>query len=412
MSIENSRDDSARHQGISRRKFLKLTSVTTAGLMIGYNFAQGAETTLALFNGTLIDGTGADAVRDGAVVMRGGRIMAAGPRAQVEIPDNADTINIHGGTILPGFINAHVHAAYSEKTLKAWARGGVTTVRDLGAFIPYTAELFETRNALRAIPKCARLIAVGSFLNAEGGYPIVYWGGHAVTVTSPEEARQAVNKLIDAGADVIKTAMESGYSFGQSGWPLLSPEAATALVEAAHERGKPVTAHVTSARDLKRALDAGVDEIAHMVVDMLSDKLVSQMIETGTRWVPTIELWQGVSRNYPVSYGTMAIKNLASFVEAGGEVALGTDYAGAPNVNFDLGMPIHEIEWMQEAGMTPMQIIVAATRNSARSCDLESELGTLEAGKLADVLVVDGDPLADVKTLTNPRLVLREGKLI
>jgi imidazolonepropionase-like amidohydrolase len=108
----------------------------------------------------------------------------------------------------------------------------------------------------------------------------------------------------------------------------------------------------------------------------------------------------------------MAIKNLASFVEAGGEVALGTDYAGAPNVNFDLGMPIHEIEWMQEAGMTPMQIIVAATRNSARSCDLESELGTLEAGKLADVLVVEGDPLADVKTLTNPRLVLREGKLI
>ena len=149
-----------------------------------------------------------------------------------------------------------------------------------------------------------------------------------------------------------------------------------------------------------------------MVVDMLSEKLVSQMVETGTRWVPTIELWQGVSRNYPVSYGTMAIKNLASFVEAGGEVALGTDYAGAPNVNFDLGMPIHKIEWMQEAGMSSMQIIVAATRNSARSCDMESELGTLEAGKLADVLVVDGDPLADVKALTNPRLVLREGKLI
>ncbi len=412
MSIENSRDDSTRPQGISRRKFLKLTSATAAGLMIGYNFAQGAETTLALFNGTLIDGTGADAIPDGAVVMRGGRIMAAGPRAQVEIPANSDTINIRGGTILPGFINAHVHAAYSEKALMAWARGGVTTVRDLGAFIPYTAELFETRNALRAVPKCARLIAVGTFLNAEGGYPIAYWGGHAVTVTSPKEARQAVNKLIDAGADVIKTAMESGYSFGQSGWPLLSPEEATALVEAAHERGKPVTAHVTSARDLKRALDAGVDEIAHMVVDMLSEKLVSQMVETGTRWVPTIELWQGVSRNYPVSYGTMAIKNLASFVEAGGEVALGTDYAGAPNVNFDLGMPIHEIEWMQEAGMSSMQIIVAATRNSARSCDMESELGTLEAGKLADVLVVDGDPLADVKALTNPRLVLREGKLI
>ena len=82
------------------------------------------------------------------------------------------------------------------------------------------------------------------------------------------------------------------------------------------------------------------------------------------------------------------MKNLALFVEAGGEVALGTGYAGAPNVDFDLGMPIHEIGWMQEAGMTPMQIIVAATRNSARSCDMDRDLGTLEAGKLADVLVV------------------------
>jgi imidazolonepropionase-like amidohydrolase len=155
-----------------------------------------------------------------------------------------------------------------------------------------------------------------------------------------------------------------------------------------------------------------VDEIAHMVVDRLSQKLISRMVKAGTRWVPTIELWQGVSRNYPVSYGTRAINNLALFVEAGGEVALGTDYAGAPKIDFDLGMPIHEIEWMQEAGMTPMQIIVAATRNGARSCDMESELGTLEAGKLADVLVVDGDPLADVQALTNARLVLREGKSI
>jgi imidazolonepropionase-like amidohydrolase len=374
MNSKNSRDDSANSPGISRREFLKLTSLTAAGLMIGYNSVQGAETTMALFNGTLIDGTGAETVPDGAVVIQGGRIMAAGPRKKIKIPPNADNINVQGGTILPGFINTHVHDAYNEWNLKAWAQGGVTTVRDFGAFGPYTPALFATRNALRAIPECARLVAVGSFVNVKGGYPIVYWGGHAVTVTSPEEA--------------------------------------TALVDAAHERGKTVTAHVTSARDLKRALEAGVDEIAHMVVDTLPENLISRMVEAATRWVPTIELWQGVSRNYPVSYGTMAINNLAKFVEAGGEVALGTNYAGAPNVNFDLGMPIHEIKWMQEAGMTPMQIIVAATRNSARSCDMERILGTLEAGKLADVIFVDGDPLAEVKALTNARLVLREGKFI
>jgi imidazolonepropionase-like amidohydrolase len=397
---------------MSRREFLKQTSAAAASLLIGCNSAHRTDDTLSLTNGILIDGTGADAIPDGAIVIRDGSIVSAGSHTQVEIPAYANIIDVQGGTILPGFINAHVHAAYNAWILKAWAKGGVTTVRDLGAFRPYTRAKFLTRDTLKANPKCARLYAVGSFINAKGGYPIAYWGGHAVTITSPEEARQAVNKLIDDGADAIKTAMESGYAFGQSGWPLLSIEEAAALVDTAHKRGKPVTAHVTSARDLDRALDAGVDEIAHMVVDELPEHLISRMVEAGTRWVPTLELWQRVSRIYPISYGSMAIKNLALFVEAGGEVVLGTDYAGAPQVDFDLGMPIHEIEWMQEAGMTPMQIIVAATRNGARSCNAEGELGTLEAGKIADVLVIDGDPLADVHALTKARLILREGKSI
>jgi imidazolonepropionase-like amidohydrolase len=412
MGKESKRDTITCRHCLSRREFLKITGATAAGMLIGCKTVQAAETALFLINGILIDGTGADAIPDGAVVIQDGRIVTAGPRTQLEVPSNANKIDVQGGTILPGFINAHVHAAYSATKLKAWARGGVTTVRDLGALGPYTPARFEIRDTLCANPKCARLVAVGSFINVKGGYPEAYWGGHPVTITSPGEARQAVNRLIDDGADVIKTAMESGYSFGRSGWPLISAEEASALVETAHERGKPVTAHVTSARDLERALDADVDEIAHMVVDRLSEQLVSRMVETGIRWVPTLELWQGVSRIYPVSHGKMAIKNLALFVEAGGEVVLGTDYAGAPRVNFDLGMPIHEIEWMQEAGMTPMQIIVAATRNSARSCNMERELGTLEAGKLADVLVVDGNPLLDVHALTKVRLVMREGNSI
>ncbi len=412
MSNITNQDNSNRLLGISRREFLKVTSVSAAGLLIGYNSALGADATLALINGKLIDGTGADSIANGAVVIRNGRIREAGPQTHVKIPAGAKIIDVQGGTILPGFINAHVHAAYSAWKLKSWAKGGVTSVRDLGAFGPYTRAKFVTRDTLNANPKQARLFAVGSFINVKGGYPIAFWGGHAVTITSPEEARQAVNKLIDDGADVIKTAMESGYAFGQSGWPLLSPAEAKALVDTAHERGKTVTAHVTSALDLSRALDAGVDEIAHMVVDELPDNLISRMAAAGTRWVPTLELWQGVSRIYSIDHGRMALKNLARFAEAGGEVALGTDYAGAPNVNFDLGMPIQEIEWMQAAGMPPMQIIVAATKNGARSCNMENELGTLEAGKLADLLVVDGDPLTDIQALTKIRLILREGKSI
>jgi imidazolonepropionase-like amidohydrolase len=400
---------------ISRRKFLKIASLTSAGLLTGCDPFLGGEGTLALVNGILIDGTGTEALLDGSVVIRDRRIIASGTPEQVQIPIDAHIIDVQRGTILPGFINTHVHSAYSSEALKIWARGGVTTVRDLGASKPYSKELFKTRNTLNDTPKCSRLVAVGSFVNVEGGYPIAGWSGNAVTVSSPKEARQAVNRLIDDGADVIKTAMESGYAFGMSGWPLLSPKAATALVEAAHGRGKLVTAHVTDARDLGRALDAGVDEIAHMVVgnQVLSEKLISRMVNAGIRWIPTLELWQGVNRKYPfLNYESSAIYNLSRFVKAGGEVALGTDFAGAPNINFNLGMPINEIKCMSKAGMTPMQIIVAATRNSARSCGRQRDLGTLEPGKLADVLVVNGNPLDDINTLTSKRIVLREGKVV
>jgi imidazolonepropionase-like amidohydrolase len=164
---------------------------------------------------------------------------------------------------------------------------------------------------------------------------------------------------------------------------------------------------VTVAADLPGALDAGVDDIAHMATDRVSDATIQRMVEASVYWVPTLELWQGVGlRRAAIA------DNLRRFVAASGQVALGTDYLGAPNVDFDLGMPITEIELMAQAGMTPMQIIVAATRNAAHVCGLERELGTLEPGKLADVLVVDGDPLTDVHVLTQTRLVLRDGVII
>ena len=415
MSIGDRQNVATSSHGLSRRAFLRLTSSAAAGFIIGScsDSSHHSKPELSLINGTLIDGTGADPVHGSAVVIKGKQIAAVGLQSELEIPAESDTIDLDGKTILPGFINAHVHNAYDKRTLKTWAQGGVTTVRDLGVVRPISpANLFKARNKLCADPNCARLTAVGPFVNVEGGYPVVRWGGEMVTINSPENARIAVNKLIDAGADTIKTVMESGYIFRGSGWPLLSPVVLKSLVATAHERNVPVTVHVTSARDLGRALDAGVDEIAHMVVDDLSNDLVSRMVDSGTRWVPTIELWQLVSERYALEYGKIAVKNLARFVEAGGEVVLGTDYAGAPDVVFDLGMPIREIGWMQEAGMSPMQIIVAATRNGARSCNMLDEAGTLEAGKLADILVVDGDPLVDIQALTRRFRVLREGKSI
>ena len=209
--------DEIRREPISRRQFLKLSGITAAGFLAGRCTSKETQlepgTPFALVNGTLIDGTGAKAMPDAAIIVRDDRITAVGPRPDIEIPGDSFIVNVQGKTILPGFINSHVHWAFNRKNLSKWAREGVTTVRDLGRSTAYPENLFKTRNSLNANHKCARLVAVGLFINVEGGYPAALWGGYMETVWSPEEARQAVNKLIDAGADVIKTAVESGYDF-------------------------------------------------------------------------------------------------------------------------------------------------------------------------------------------------------
>jgi imidazolonepropionase-like amidohydrolase len=360
--------------------------------------------TLALVNGTLIDGTGADPLPDAAVLIVQGRIMNVGPRSRVTIPADATVIDVAGGTILPGLINAHVHEGYDAAHLQAWAQAGVTTVRDLGA--SPSPDLFARRNSLRADPRNARLVAAGPFITVPEGYPIVPWGGRALTVTSVADAEAVTRHHLDDGADVIKISLEAGGTFGRK-IPVLSNEEATAIVRVAHERGTRVSAHITGASDVSRCLAAGVDDIAHIPGDYLYDKFIAQVVQAGMYWVPTLELWHLVQP----SMGQQAVDNLRRFVAAGGTVALGTDYAGYSAV-FDLGLPIREMEWMQEAGMTPMQIIVAATRNAAWVCNVGRELGTIEVGKIADVLVVNGDPLQDMHALQDVRTVIHNGQVI
>jgi imidazolonepropionase-like amidohydrolase len=356
-------------------------------------------TAIALVNGTLIDGTGADPVPDAVVVVQDGRIAAVGPRAQVAIPTDARVVDVQGGTILPGFINAHVHSAYDGYNLAAWARAGVTTVRELnapGTTINALQPIYAFRDATLTHPRYARIVGASPIMTVPDGYGIVF-------VTSPEDARQKATAFLDAGADVIKISFEDALQGG--GWSVLSVEEAKAIVAVAHERGVPVTVHVSRANQLEWALDAGVDDIAHMPIDKIPDPLIARTVAADVYIVPTLELWQGVYMDWEAS------NNLRRFVAAGGKVALGTDYAG-PNIRMDLGMPIHEVLYMQKAGMTPMQIIVAATRNAAHVCNRDRTLGTLEVGKAADILVVDGDPLVDLLALTKPRLVLRDGVVI
>lgn len=361
---------------------------------------------IMLTNGTLIDGTGAAAVPHAAVVIRNGRIDAAGKESLVSIPDDAEIVDLAGAAILPGFINAHVHNAFDADNLRAWAREGVTTVRDLGA--NPARPLDAVRDELNNDGQAARLVFAGPLVTVPDGYPIIPWLSSAsLPCTSVEDARQKIHGLLDSGADVIKIALERGDIFRRT-IPVLSPEMAKEICNVAHERGTVVSAHITAARDIQLAIDAGVNDLAHMAVTTVADSTIARLIADSIYWIPTLELWHGTSSNHLIR----AISNLSRFHIAGGMVALGTDFEGYTS-RFDLGMPLREIGFMSDAGMESMQIIVAATKNAAAVCNLGDELGTIEAGKIADILVVNGNPLEDIiDALGDVRMVIHNGVII
>jgi imidazolonepropionase-like amidohydrolase len=344
-----------------------------------------------VLGGTLVDGTGADPLPDAVLVIREDRIVAVGARADVSIPESAQLYDLPQATLLPGFINTHVHNTARTTYLKLWAQAGVTTVRDLGARV--SSPYFDTRDRLRSDPQTARILAAGPLVTVRGGYPIAGADFPSLVVLTPDDARQKIGNLIESGADVIKITLESAAG------PILSPEMAAAIVETAHLHWVPVSAHVTRAADLERALDAGVDDIAHIVIDHVSDEMIQRMIDMDVSWVPTFD-----------AMGGRGTENLKRFVQAGGRVALGNDAGYLPGLEF--GMPMEEIGWMETAGMTPIQIIVAGTGDAAHVCRRAGALGTLEVGKLADILVVEGDPLRDLGALENVQIVVHSGTVI
>ncbi len=351
--------------------------------------------TLALVGGALIDGTGAPAIENAVVLISGDRILAAGSASAVRVPAGVRTIDVHGGTILPGFINAHVHRGFSEPNLSAWAAGGVTTVRDESTSSSQVAGLRDLRARIGRNPGLARLISAGSMLGLPGGYG-------DLTVDSTDAALQAVDQEIDQGADAVKVALEDGYA-GRTGLPKPSPEFLRAVVQRAHSRGLPVSGHLTQAAYVQGLLDAGVDDIGHVPYDAVPDAVLRQMVDQGVYLVPTFTVF----RNYGANVDGCA-DNVRRFVALGGKVALGNDYGGGPG-EFELGIPMYEIETMATAGMTPMQVIQAATLNAAHVVGLDGVVGTVTAGRAADILVVGGNPLDDIQVLRNVRTVVHAG---
>lgn len=373
-------------------------AVLSSGLYRGPAYPTARS--MALRGATLIDGNGGPPLPDADVVIQDDRIAAVGRRGSVPIPDGALVLNLRGRTVLPGFMNVHAHYTHVVSNLLAWGREGVTTIRNL---VCSWGEYQSCRTFMRQQndPRIPRVLFTGPCLDVPGGrwYP---YRGNGIWLTSVEDARNQTNFLLDQGVDLIKVYLEDGSAWGDS-YAVMPPEMLRAIVETAHARRARVTAHVQVLRLLEMALDCEVDDIAHSILDQeIPDTVIARMVQSDTYLVPTLEIYG------PGPLRALGQVNLKRLVDRGVHVALGTDF----ETGLQTGMPSIEMQLMQDAGLTPMQIIVAATKHAAHVCGLDTELGTVQPGKIADIIVVGGDPLADMNVLKDNRiLVVHNGRI-
>ena len=383
-------------------------------------------------NARLMDGTGR--VPEPAVIaISGNRIQAIlseeGPQ------EGALTIDAGGRTVMPGLIDAHVHVlAFSdvvdEKTLAeriettvtdnlaAFLAHGVTTIRSAGD--PEDA-ILEVRQLLEeGSIEGPRLLVVGPVFSAPEGHPSVTvfaenpWLGSQITaeVASVQDVRTTIERLAEKGVDGIKMVYQGSdddnrtYLYGgQTPIRRLSVEVMQAIIEESHRHGLQVTAHTFEEEGVIPVVEAGVDSLQHGIVGEgpVSEKVVEMLREAGIGYVPTLQVFRDAESR------EQAMANLKQLAQGGVTIVLGTDTVG----DFPAGSnTISELESMVEAGMSPAQVIQAATLNGAEHLGRGDELGTLESGKLADLIIVEGDPLEDISVLRRPWVVMKGGQVV
>jgi len=405
--------------------------------------AEGASKVLTNF--TLIDGTGAPAAPGSALVVGpDGKIAWVGPQAELQAPEGAETVDLAGKYVMPGLIDLHVHIGNVvdlkqdyrnftrenvEKDLKTYASYGVTTVLTMGT---ENDLIFPLRAEQRAgKPTMARVYTAGQGIVFKGGYGGV--PGLNQPVATPEEAVAAVDAQAAKGVDVIKFWLDDELGT----MPPMPPEVSKAIIDTAHKHNLKVLAHIFYLKDAKRVVDQGVDGLVHSVRDQPVDAaLISAMKAKGT-WqlaetlsreasmfaygVPPSEILNdpffvaGVSpaalaelrsperqktvaagphfHDYP-KFFDMAKANAKRLKDGGVQYGFGTD-SGPPG-RFAGYFSHWELAIMVDSGYTPAEAIKAATSTAAQFLDM-TDLGSIAAGKQADLLVLDADPLADIK---------------
>lgn len=377
---------------------------------------------VAIHRARLIDGTGA--VLDSAtLVIRGGRIAAAGASRDVSIPRGATRIDGRGLTVLPGLIDCHVHLCLgaepdvvaaietdsaSDRLLKAAAHAkatleaGFTTVRDVGA---RDHSIFALQRAIEAgLVPGPRIIGAGRAICAIGGHARFI----GQEVTGPDNVREAVEAQLAAGAGVIKVIASGGVlTPGTSpDQAQMTPEELSAAVDAARRARKKVAAHAHGATGMKNAVQAGVHSIEHGT--LLDEEAGELMTRYGVYLVPTLSALATTAAARPTcgippsaldKAQSMTKRHQTSFKKAyrsGILIAMGTD-AGTP-FNYH-GDNAQELERMVALGMPPMEAILASTSAAARLIGIHDAVGTLATGMRADLVVIDGDPLKHIERL-------------
>ena len=394
-------------------------------------------TCVLLKGAVLIDGIGGPPVADSAVLVEGRRIRYAGPASGLDpIPLETETIELPGCAILPGLMNSHVHLAlnpyrrrrdWSEfkvdeivNTLEGYELAkeciehGVTALGDLSA--PHHGFIKLGRMIENGDLTGPRIVAVGRALIATGGHSCSL----GREIDGPAEAAKAVREEIKAGAHQIKLMAEAGTLEGALDRQRLEMTVAemTAATEAAHAFGRTVRAHLISAGPIREGLAVGVDVIEHGYA--IDDRGIDWMVEHGNYLVPTIQVWKKALLNpervptpqmlvYRKQTQAVVERTLPRAIEAGVRIALGTDGSTLMNPAGDV---LLELQSLVEYGMTPMQAIRAATLNAAEVMDLDQDLGSLQKGKLADLIVVEGDPASEIDALARVRLTMVDGRIL
>ncbi|MBC7365078.1 MAG: amidohydrolase family protein, partial [Candidatus Aminicenantes bacterium] len=380
---------------------------------------------IAIVGGTLIDGTGKEPLANSVVIIEGDKIKAAGPASKIKVPEGAEKIEAAGKWILPGFIDCHIHLttetsdleyyrdSNSLATLRAlqlmnmYLRCGVTAVRDVGSHVEAMQALLRAQK--NGYIDSIRVYPCGDLITITGGHG---YGMHgSLAVDGPWEWRKAVRQMYAAGFKHIKIS------------PQFTMEEAKAAVEEAKMLGLHITAHGGGFSDTipptmtKVAIKAGVECIEHL--NEMDDETLDMMAKNHVFNVPTLYTYYASYQRNDINrfliekrHWSMAMHETL-FKKAYKRkivMGIGTDANGEyrelyPQIYFE------EMKYFARLGMKPMEVIVCATRNGSRILGLEDEVGTIEAGKAADLQILNADPIKSFDNLGSPEVVILRGKV-